>query len=298
MLQFDKLMLSVDRKHINLINPHIYEQRVKEGIIIQQVYEQTDPCYLYLKIKDKKVIIKFSGKLTGSESYKLISQKTINNYLDKVKEIAGVEFTNAKIIQHADVCSCDLTVDCSGATINSLKEEARRGIKNAKWEIKQHKTSYELIKKVTTKRNRQRIIVYDKEKEMNRAENRSFIAYAGEGIVEHFKNTIRFELNIYTMQQIRDLLNIDDNKLHNVLNSTANPISDVYDQILAKPTPRPTNISPYKQFQITKILAHYDNNLSLIEHDIRQAIGRSPRPKIMNEYREVLKHLQYHQNNR
>ena len=129
---------------------------------------------------------------------------------------------------------------------------------------------------------------------MNRAENRSFIAYAGEKIIEHYKNIIRFELNIYNMQQVRDLLNIDDNKLHNVLNSTANPLPELYDQILAKPTPGVATISPYKQFQIMTILAHYQNNLALIEQNIRQAIGRSPKPKVMNEYREVLRHLEYY----
>lgn len=71
---------------------------------------------------------------------------------------------------------------------------------------------------------------------MNMADNREFLNVINNGkeMLESFRNVKRIELNINTMEQIRTLLEIKDNSLLSVLNSTANPILKILDKILIK----------------------------------------------------------------
>ena len=53
-----------------------------------------------------------------------------------------------------------------------------------------------------------------------------------QGLLDQLKDKTRFELNIVTKEQIRKLLNIQDNKLRSVLHSDANPILTVFDEAI------------------------------------------------------------------
>ena len=74
--------------------------------------------------------------------------------------------------------------------------------------------------------------IYDKKLEMAQKKEQPFIVENGlQGI---FDGTCRFELNLCSKRQIRDVLKISGNTLQEVLLSQSNPLSDYLEKALAK----------------------------------------------------------------
>ena len=88
--------------------------------------------------------------------------------------------------------------------------------------------------KAKTPKYKKRLSIYDKTKELDKATNKEFLRMLRDeqGLLDQLKDKTRFELNIVTKEQIRKLLNIQDNKLRSVLHSDANPILTVFDEAI------------------------------------------------------------------
>ena len=79
----------------------------------------------------------------------------------------------------------------------------------------------EFTNKAKTPKYKKRLSIYDKTKELDKATNKEFLRMLRDeqGLLDQLKDKTRFELNIVTKEQIRKLLNIQDNKLRSVLHS-------------------------------------------------------------------------------
>ena len=71
---------------------------------------------------------------------------------------------------------------------------------------------------------------------MQRASNRKFMDTLAdrEKLQDYFKDKVRFELNLNSMEQLRRTLNIPDTSLNSVLDSDANPIWSMLDKALVE----------------------------------------------------------------
>jgi hypothetical protein len=89
----------------------------------------------------------------------------------------------------------------------------------------------EIFNNATTSKNQKRFIIYDKTKELNMARNKDFLDGLNnkDDLLQSLANKVRFEFNLRTKKQIRSFLHIPDNRLCSVLNSTANPILEIFD---------------------------------------------------------------------
>jgi hypothetical protein len=147
---------------------------------------------------------------------------------------------------------------------------------------------------VTTSRRFKRFILYDKAKEMKRAENRGFLACVDDpsAMLHKFDGKVRLELNLRSMEQVRNYLNIQNNQLQAVLNSTAAPILAIYDESIKETTP--VNNAVYNKTEKMALLEQCNYDLQAVEMKIREHTSKntSIRRK-MEPYKQLLQSIQY-----
>jgi hypothetical protein len=87
-------------------------------------------------------------------------------------------------------------------------------------------------------RNRQvRIIIYDKGKELRKKTNSEFLGLLSDAnsMLAYFDGKFRVEANINTQEQIRQLFQTKTTDLLDVLNSEANPLLRIFDEVFSFP---------------------------------------------------------------
>jgi hypothetical protein len=140
-------------------------------------------------------------------------------------------------------------------------------------------------KNVVSSDCKKRITIYNKEKEMKKAENKRFSATNG---IEHsFDGICRFELNLNSKEQVRQALGIQDNKLSSVLDSQANPIYDFLNDVVIQTEQTPT--TDWKSYTRMLVLKDCDYNLEVVEKKLRSIYPRGNNyGKLMKPYRALL----------
>lgn len=174
------------------------------------------------------------------------------------------------ILDLADVVKCDVTQD-----VRLPLQEVTQ--------IKQHLTNYDkwgstkyerdgivIANKAKTPKYKKRLSIYDKTKELDKATNKEFLRMLRDeqGLLDQLKDKTRFELNIVTKEQIRKLLNIQDNKLRSVLRSGANPILTVFDEAINL-NEIAINHTNKKDYMMELVIKDCDYDLEKVEAKIR-----------------------------
>ena len=107
---------------------------------------------------------------------------------------------------------------------------------------------------------------------------------------------MRFELNINTKEQIRQLLNIPNNNLQAVLESQANPILTVIDEAI-KFQPQQSRTKSLRDYERESLLERCDFNLVKVEAIIRSLIKKIYSiTKAMQPYRDLIKSINANDN--
>ena len=116
-------------------------------------------------------------------------------------------------------------------------------------------------------------------------------------ILSYFKGKVRFELNINTKQQIRQLLNIPNNNIQNVLNATANPILTVIDEAV-KYEPQQQKAQTLRDYEHVLLLKDCDYDMVRVEAKVRALSSKNTSiTRMMQPYKELYKRLQDNKTN-
>lgn len=134
---------------------------------------------------------------------------------------------------------------------------------------------------------------------MEKVNNINFIdsLTAKNEILSYFKGKVRFELNINTKQQIRQLLNIPNNNIQNVLNATANPILTVIDEAV-KYEPQQQKAQTLRDYEHVLLLKDCDYDMVRVEAKVRALSSKNTSiTRMMQPYKELYKRLQDNKTN-
>lgn len=293
MLKFDKLKLVTKTEFIKIEAEHAFEKIIRNNTTTSLKFNTTSPYLLYIEIDyiENELVIEFSGKILGNAYKKLISAETIRQCFENINLIGVCSLDIERILEDAVVVKCDVTQDVECDDIAGITTYVRSNLSNYNQYTARllRNGNFVVEKNVTTRQAKKRLTIYDKDREMNRTENRNFMsAYR---IPEtNFDHVCRFEMNLNSIAQIKASLKIPDTQLMTVLTADGNPIAEFIDDIVAEGD---SALLTDKQTYLTELVlrdCHYD--LAEVEAKMRQIYAKGTNlSKIMKLYREALANI-------
>lgn len=289
-----KLITSIS--NITIIDYNAFVCSAKSDRVIYYKYQQKEPFSLLIMADclHNELVLEFTGKILQDKYPHLLNRDTIAEAINNINRLRVCTLNTEAILSDAEVVKCDVTTDVTH-DINSIIPTIRQNLTNyTKWNIKGYTNGIVLENTVSTPRYKKRLVIYDKEKEMQMTDNVNFVNRLpdGQAVTDYFRGKVRFELNINTKQQIRQLLNIPNNDLQSVLNSTANPLLAVIDEAVRYDPQRP-KAKTLRDYERELLLRSCDFDLVKVEAVIRSLFSKNtPIKRAMQPYRELAKRLQ------
>ena len=291
MIRFDKLKIVSPISAITDIHQDAFVATSKNNVPLSYKYEQTTPYSLSIRVDycHSELVIEFTGKVLMEKYPLLINKDTIRPCLENINNLNLCHLNVEDVLAHGQVAKSDVAKDIDG-NIADICSAIRPNLSNyKKWTVRQFYCDGIVLENVVkTPRYKKRMIVYDKDKELKAAHNKSIYGY--NEVRSYFKNKVRFELNIGTMKQIREILNIPDNRLTTVLNATANPLLSVIDEaIITQPTNRRT--MTLRDREREALLQQCGHDLVKLEAIVRACCSKTTSiSRQMQPYRELMEY--------
>lgn len=289
-----KLITSID--YISNINSTIFLATTNLDEVLYNKYQQDKPYSLLILIdySHNELVLEFTGKILLDKYSELINRETIIDSLNNINKLNICRLDVEAILHDSEVVKCDVTKDID-ADINVINSTIRQNLTNyRKWTVKSYNSGIVLENSVSTPRYKKRLAIYNKGKELEKVNNINFINSLTEKdtLLSYFKNKVRFELNINTKQQIRQLLNVPNNSIQNVLNAKANPILAVIDEAV-KYEPHQQKQRTLRDYEHELLLRDCDYDMIKVEAQVRALSSKNTSiRRMMQPYKELYKRLQ------
>jgi len=174
------------------------------------------------------MIMELSGKILKQNYKDLISIETIEKVIKEINNNGSINLNLNKFME-SEVLRVDVTKDV--LLEGNLPEYLKffRFVENGRYRSELYNGSIVYRNNVKTKKNKDRLIMYDKQREMKLVKNKELWNYIKP---KDFKNYLRIENNIISFAGMRKKLFIPDNKLESVLTSKRNVLAETFDKIV------------------------------------------------------------------
>lgn len=239
MIKFDKIKIVSSIENVILIDEDVFENKVKDGIVVEQRYTMMSPYYLYVEVdyREKELILEFTGKILKDDYKDLIQVDNIHRCLLNINDLGFCNLNIDGILAGGEVVKADVCLDVDYPDCKALTKSLRANVSNFnKYLARTIGDNFVIEKNVQTKGYKRRLTIYDKAKEIQKTGNRGFLSTLDNPqlLLDYFDGKIRFELNLNSKEQIRRSLDIYDTSIGAVLNSTSTPIWDMLDNALVE----------------------------------------------------------------
>lgn len=296
-IQLDKLKIVVNEKYITNINEDVFTTIIKNGQIVEYRYEQQYPYLLYIEkdLIEHELVIEFTGKILQEQYPLLISKDTIRQCLESVNKLAICHINVPEILQNSVVVKADVSHDVCCSSYQQLISTLKTSIKNHnKYLSRVIHGTFVIEKNVVSRSRKVRMTIYDKAAEMQLKANQEYLDRLSnrDEVAEYFKDKVRFELNLNSMEQIRKHLNIHDTMLYNVLHAEANPIVEFIDKAFVLEDPAPIDMK-LRDIERLALLESVDRDVTKLEMIVRKhSSPKSHISQLMQPYRNLLKTIE------
>lgn len=292
MITFDKLKIITSMEYVDCINSHCFVQIKKSDEVLYYKYQQKTPYSLLLMVDytHSELILEFTSKILMDDYPKLINSATITQCLQNINQLGICKLDIEAILQDSEVVKCDITKDIDYDLQNIISTVGQNIVNYGKWSCKVHRNGCVVENIVSTPKYKKRLTIYNKSDELEKATNKLFIDMLEnrQSVLNYFQGKTRFELNINTKHQIRQLLNIPNNNLDNVLSSTANPILTVIDESIKYEPRHYYKTQTLRDYERELLLKDSDFDLAKVEAKIRALSSKNTSVKrLMQPYREL-----------
>lgn len=238
--KFDRLCIDTSSEYVTILDEAKFDYTVSSTNQTETyLYKQTVPFYLRISVNDRSAKIEFTGKALLDDYPSLISHTNIATCFRNINALGICRIDTEAVMQDSDVYSCDVT--CDKKTDKQLTALKSYFIikNNRKWSVAES-ADYILKFKNTHlgKRKKTPLVIYDKYHEIQMSDNRKFLEAVTDApkMIESFKGTMRYELNLKSVDRMRYYLKIHDTSLTSVLHSTNDSIGQALYEIF-EPAP-------------------------------------------------------------
>lgn len=303
MLRFDKLKIICGTQYVQNINTDCFIAHIKNDKLLYYKYQQKAPYSLLIMVDYSKdeLSIEFTSKILNQNCIDLINYTNIKDCLLNINALKLCNLGVDGIIENGIVTKCDVTKDVVCFDMDAVISQVSQNLSSyKKWICRTYQQNGTCIENVvSTPRYKKRLSLYNKGKELQKATNESFLNLLPDknGLLAYFDNKLRFELNIATMSQIREMLNIDNNMLVNVLHASTNPILRVLDEAVLNQVNASRQSTTLRDYERELLLQSCNYDLNQVEQTIRSLISKTtPVSRIMEPYRKLWEQHQCNQN--
>ena len=292
MNNFDRMKLSTNINNVHILNYDAFQSVTKFDEVIYYKYQQNTPYNLIIMVnyQHNEVVIEFTAKILKEHYPQLINKQTIRECLQNINKLGLCLLDENSILRDSQVLKCDVTKDIV-ADIDIINSTVKQNLSNyTKWVTKGYNNGMVLENVVSTPCYKKRLTIYNKDKELHKSNNVNFINSIDSGnfVRESYKDKVRFELNINTKRQIRQLLNVPNNDLQSILESKANPILSVIEEAV-KYDPHPKRTKSLRDYERELLLEKCDFNLVKVEAVIRSLINKNTSiTRAMQPYKDLI----------
>ena len=293
-IKLDKLKIVVNEKYITNINEDVFTTIIKNGQIVEYRYEQQYPYLLYIEkdLIEHELVIEFTGQILQEQYPLLISKDTIRQCLESINKLVICHINVPEILQNSVVVKADVSHDVCCGSYQQLISTLKTSVKNHnKYLSRVIHGTFVIEKNVVSRSRKVRMTIYDKAAEMQLKANQEYLNRLcnQDEVTEYFKDKVRFELNLNSMEQIRKHLNIHDTMLYNVLHAAANPIVEFIDKAFVLEEPAPIDMK-LRDVERLALLESVDGDMTKLEMIVRQhSSPKSHISQLMQPYRNLLK---------
>lgn len=240
MVTLDRIKILTEKKYITKMDSNVTTRILKNNIGTAIRYSHKKPYSIYMNysLQDNACIIEFSSKVLLERYPELINKNNIHQCLQNFENIGFCKIDIDSIMNDSELLTCDITRDISGIIHPDRLAMKSCLINHNKFRVQKYGNSgYSVDKMVKTSNRKLRIIIYDKGKELQKKTNAEFLAMLKDmdNLLAYFDGKFRVEANINTKEQIRQLFQTESTYLLDVLNSQANPLLTLFDEVFVFP---------------------------------------------------------------
>lgn len=283
-IKFDKFNLSIPIGDIVSFNFDMMEKTDHQKEYVTYKYIQKEPYefFIYYTKGEDNVYIEFTGKALLDFYPKLISHDTIEKCFYNINSLGVCNFNISKALRDATVNKCDVTCDIkSKIPVSELYDNlsfTNNQIYSLEYLNRQDKSRFAIKSTHTTLRSKERLAIYDKEKEMKSAHGTTFLPYVHnkEEQLKYFEeNPIRMELNLNSTETIRKFFKIKEKGeilLSKLLNSQEDPIGSFLNKAIRPYNYQLTQITQFgspKEIKNLLYIALFQYNMEALEKHLR-----------------------------
>lgn len=292
MLSFDKMKIVAPLRFVKSFDGNLLMENRLGGDIISRKFTQSKPYNLSIQMdyNHNELVIEFMGTILGDSYPLLINRGTFLDCLRRIESLGIISMDKEGVLTYGEVNKCDVTCDITYSDLDALIKFIKANLSSYdKWETTRYPNGIKLQNKVSTEKLKKRIVIYDKDKEIQMARNNAFRSTLknDESLLSYYKGKIRFERNLNTKAAIRKALNIQGNSIEEVLNSCATPIADILNEAVKPAESKGNTPSTPKDVVTFAVLNQYNFNLTQIEAAFRAVMSKNTRmSRIMKPYKE------------
>lgn len=292
MQTFDRLKIVAAIDAIDVEDESVFAKTLVSGNVVSMKYYREMPTKLMIKVDyaSGEVVVEFTGKILGHNYPHLISMANIEECFRNIESLGFCRF-DMDLLMRSEVVSCDVTKDVQCSDVRKVQSYIRSHISNYnKYMCRALKNGNVVLEKnVTTRKNKKRMTIYDKEQEMKKSDNTRFMQR--NGLTDEFVGKCRFEINLNSKEQIRNALHIEDTNLMTVLASEANPIVEFMEEAVICDE-KQRMCYDWKAYQRHLVLKDCDFDLEKVEAKVRSLYKRGTKiSDVMRPYREAYSQL-------
>ena len=278
------------------------------------IYSQKRPFNIYMNysLLDNTCILEFSSKLLLDSYPELINRNNILKCFENIEKIGFCEVDIDGIVNKSELLTCDVTKDISGIVQPDRLAMKSCLINHNKFRVQKYGNSGYTVNKMVKTSNRQlRMIIYDKEKELRKKTNTEFLGMLNDvdSMLAYFSGKFRVEANINTKEQIRQLFHTETTDLLDVLDSKANPLLTMFDEVFTFPEepdqqnlamPSPLSLQTLKMVKNALLLEACEYDMEKVDLLLNNTLSpntdkskyRAELNKLMNSYPLPNKNIQ------
>jgi len=238
MITYGKIKMVTKMEYLTITHINIFQMsECAKDKSTTFVFNQSKPYSLFIHLTPdlNKAVMEFTGKILLNNYAQLISFETINQCLLNINFLGFCRLQIDNVINDSELVKCDITKDIDLIFKSDIKKVLISQLSNQNKYItrKYSTTGYTVTKDVKTKKCQLRLSIYDKYRDMLKADSSEYLKYISEpeAVMDYFRNKYRIEVNLITKQQIRKYLELADNSLVNALRANVNPLLEIFNQI-------------------------------------------------------------------